>query len=88
MDNNENSIFLEKIKKTNDVQKDTLWGILKYQELGIFRKLKCMALVLGIDFDKDVLPNVPVDEDGRVLDHKTRYLIHDVLIKVSRKADV
>jgi hypothetical protein len=70
------------IESANSEQLDTLWSILKYKEIGIFRKIKCMTHVLGIDFSQ-LVDNLPKDDEGRVLDYKTRHMIHDILIKVS-----
>ena len=74
--------LLERINNANEAQVDALWGILKYKEIGIYRKVASMSEVLGLEF-KDVVDNLPQDEEGRVLDYKTRHLIHDALIKVS-----
>ena len=74
--------FEDAISKTNDTNIDTLWAILKYKEIGIYRKVKCMSEVLGADFD--LLANeLPTDSSGRVLDQRSRHAIHDVLIKYS-----
>ena len=70
------------IESASSEQVDTLWSILKYKEIGIFRKVKCMSQVLGLDFI-DIVENLPKDDEGRVLDYKTRHMIHDILIKVS-----
>ena len=70
------------ITKATPEQVDTLWSILKYKEIGIYRKIKCMSSVLGLKFDK-VVTDLPKDETGRILDHKTRHLIHDILIQNS-----
>ena len=70
------------ITKATPEQVDTLWSILKYKEIGIYRKIKCMSPVLGLNFDK-VVTDLPKDETGRILDHKTRHLIHDILIQNS-----
>jgi len=75
-------VFLNAITKATPEQVDTLWSILKYKEIGIYRKIKCMSSVLGLDFDK-ILTDLPKDETGRILDYKTRHLIHDTLIKNS-----
>ena len=72
------------IESANSEQLDTLWSILKYKEIGIFRKVKCMTHVLGLDFTQ-ILDALPKDDEGRVLDYKTRHMIHDILIKVSYK---
>jgi hypothetical protein len=70
------------IKSANPVQVDTLWSILKYKEIGILRKVKCMSEVLHLNTGA-VIEELPTDDEGRVLDYKTRHIIHDVLIKVS-----
>ena len=70
------------IESASSEQVDTLWSILKYKEIGIFRKVKCMSQVLGLDFI-DIVENLQKDDEGRVLDYKTRHMIHDILIKVS-----
>ena len=46
------------------------------------RKVKCMSQVLQIDTSA-VIDELPRDDEGRLLDYKTRHIIHDVLIKVS-----
>lgn len=74
--------LIEAIETANPVQVDTLWSILKYKEIGILRKVKCMSEVLHLNIPT-VIDELPTDEDGRVLDYKTRHMIHDVLIKVS-----
>jgi hypothetical protein len=45
-------------------------------------KVKCMASVLGLSFEK-VVTELPKDDSGRILDYKTRHLIHDTLIENS-----
>jgi hypothetical protein len=75
-------MLVSAIESANSEQLDTLWSILKYKEIGIFRKVKCMTHVLGLDFTQ-ILDALPKDDEGRVLDYKTRHMIHDILIKVS-----
>ena len=75
-------MLVSAIESANSEQRDTLWSILKYKEIGIFRKVKCMTHVLGLDFTQ-ILDALPKDDEGRVLDYKTRHMIHDILIKVS-----
>jgi len=70
------------ITKATPEQVDTLWSILKYKEIGIYRKIKCMSSVLGLHFDA-IVSDLPKDDSGRILDQKTRHLIHDTLIKHS-----
>jgi len=74
--------ILDLIETANDAQVDAVWAILKYKEIGIFRKVYCIAEVFGEDAES-LLSDLPQDEEGRILDYKTRYLIHDTLVKVS-----
>jgi hypothetical protein len=76
------AMLVSAIESANSEQLDTLWSILKYKEIGIFRKVKCMTHVLGLDFTQ-ILDTLPKDDEGRVLDYRTRHMIHDILIKVS-----
>ena len=76
------AMLVSAIESANSEQEDTLWSILKYKEIGIFRKIKCMTHVLGLDFTQ-IVDKFPKDDEGRVLDYKTRHMIHDILIKVS-----
>ena len=70
------------INNANESAVDASWAILKYKEIGIYRKVACLSQLLGVDFDI-VLDELPQDEDGRILDYKTRHIIHDALIEVS-----
>ena len=74
--------LLNEISNSNEAQIDSMWAILKYKEIGIYRKIACMCEVLSLDFE-DAIAGLPMDEEGRVLDYKTRHLIHDTLIEVS-----
>ena len=74
--------LLSAIGSATPEQIDTLWSILKYKEIGIYRKVKCMASVLVLNFEK-VVSDLPKDDSGRILDYKTRHLIHDTLIENS-----
>ena len=76
------AMLVSAIESANSEQVDALWSILKYKEIGIFRKIKCMTHVLGLDFTQ-IVDKLPKDDEGRVLDYKTRHMIHDILIKVS-----
>ncbi len=67
------------VKKTNDVEADAIWAILKYKNIGILRKVMCICRVLNLE-PQDVLGTLPKDENGRFLDKPTRKLIHDALI--------
>tara|TARA_Y100000592_G_scaffold100586_1_gene181336 strand:+ start:1888 stop:2139 length:252 start_codon:yes stop_codon:yes gene_type:complete len=78
----ETTLLLSSINEANEAQVDSLWAILKYKEIGIYRKIACMCEVLSLDF-QDVVDSLPQDEEGRILDYKTRHLIHDSLIGIS-----
>ena len=82
MNTTTNVTLLDTINEANEAQVDSLWAILKYKEIGIYRKIACMCEVLDMDFDS-AIEGLPQDEEGRVLDYKTRHLIHDTLIGVS-----
>ena len=82
MNTTTNITLLDTINEANEAQVDSLWAILKYKEIGIYRKIACMCEVLDMDFDS-AIEGLPQDEEGRVLDYKTRHLIHDTLIGVS-----
>ena len=77
-----NVTLLNSISEANEAQIDSVWAILKYKEIGIYRKIACMCEVLDLDFES-AIEGLPMDEEGRVLDYKTRHLIHDTLIEVS-----
>ena len=70
------------LREANDAQVDAVWAILKYREIGIYRKLASISEVLNLDFE-EVVSQFPSDEEGRVLDHKTRHMIHDSLISLN-----
>ena len=74
--------LLDQISQANAAQVESMWAILKYKEIGIYRKVACICQVLNQDFE-DMLSDLPQDEEGRILDYKTRHLIHDALIGVS-----
>ena len=68
--------------EASDAQVDAVWAILKYREIGIYRKLASISEVLNLNFE-EVVSQFPSDEEGRVLDHKTRHMIHDSLISLN-----
>ena len=72
------------LREANDAQVDAVWAILKYREIGIYRKLASISEVLNLDFE-EVVSQFPSDEEGRVLDHKTRHMIHDSLISLNEE---
>ena len=70
------------IVSANDVEVDSIWAILKYKEIGIFRKVACICNLLDLPFN-NIIKELPQDENGRLLDYKTRHTIHDALIRSS-----
>jgi hypothetical protein len=72
------------LRASNNAQVDAVWAILKYREIGIYRKLASISEVLNLDFEEAV-SQFPCDEEGRVLDHKTRHMIHDSLISLNEE---
>lgn len=76
-----NELFVS-LSNANSVEVDASWAILKYKEIGIYRKVACLSSLFNLDFEV-VLDKLPKDEEGRLLDYKTRHLIHDTLLLVS-----
>ena len=76
-----NELFVS-LSNANSVEVDASWVILKYKEIGIYRKVACLSSLFNLDFEV-VLDKLPKDEEGRLLDYKTRHLIHDTLLLVS-----
>ena len=83
MQNTEIPTISQAIQQANSAQVDCLWAILKYKEIGILRKVKCMSELLRFDLDK-ACAELPVNENGFIVDYKTRHLIHDILLEKSR----
>ena len=69
------------IEKSNTAQLDAVWAVLKYKEIGIYRKIQCISNILNISFD-EMINELPQNE-GRLLDKQTRKIIHDALIERS-----
>ena len=76
------NILTDAFKVANSEQIDASWAILKYKEIGIYRKVACLSALFNINL-QDVLNSLPQDDEGRILDYKTRYIIHDALVSVS-----
>ena len=76
------NILTDAIKVANSEQIDASWAILKYKEIGIYRKVAFLSALFNINL-QDVLNSLPQDDEGRILDYKTRYIIHDALVSVS-----
>lgn len=76
------SVLLRNISQADSVQLDASWAILKYKEIGIYRKVACLCSLFNLNFE-EVLAELPQDSEGRLLDYKNRHLIHDALIIAS-----
>jgi hypothetical protein len=76
------NILTDAIATSTSVQIDASWAILKYKEIGIYRKVACLASLFNIDFE-EITHQLPKDEEGRLLDFKTRHIIHEALLSVS-----
>jgi hypothetical protein len=76
------SMLTNKFATATPEQIDTLWSLLRYQNLGILRKIKCMSSLFNLD-SNEVIKEFPMDENQRVFDRKSRHLIHNELIKYS-----
>tara|TARA_B100000212_G_scaffold201295_1_gene151823 strand:- start:2636 stop:2887 length:252 start_codon:yes stop_codon:yes gene_type:complete len=61
---------------------DASWAILKYKEIGIYRKVACLCQLHNLNLE-EVLSELPQDDEGRILDYKTRNIIHQALISAS-----
>ena len=72
----------EAISDADAVQVDASWAILKYKEIGIYRKVACLSSLFQLDFET-ILNELPQDDEGRILDYKTRHIIHEALLSVS-----
>ena len=57
-----NGKLIQIVKKTNDVEADAIWAILKYKNIGILRKVMCICKVLNLDH-KEVLSSLPKDDN-------------------------
>jgi hypothetical protein len=77
----------EAIRKATSAQVDCLWAILKYKEIGILRKIKCMSEVLNFNLD-NACNELPINHNGFIADYKSRHLIHDVLLEKSKELAV
>ena len=74
--------LIHAIEQGDSVKTDASWAILKYKEIGIYRKVACLASLFNIDFE-EIVSELPQDSEGRILDYKTRHIIHEALLSVS-----
>lgn len=73
-----NNPLVNKLSNASEVELDVAFALLKYKEIGIYRKIKGLCLALGLNFD-DVVKGLP-QENGRLLDRETRHFIHDFML--------
>ena len=72
--------LIEAIERSDLIDQDTLWSILKRKDLNIKKKLQCMARVCGVDIEK-TLEGAVKKEDGWILDFENRAMIHEALLR-------
>ena len=72
----------EAIKESTEVELDAAWSLLKRKDLGILRKLRCLALIYCLE-ESDVLAEAPKDAAGRIIDKASRDIICQSLLSVS-----
>lgn len=76
--------LIEAIKDADPIEIDSTWALLKYKNLGILRKLKCLALIYCLE-EAEIIESAPKDSNGRILDKETRTAIHSTLLEVSQQ---
>ena len=74
--------LVQSISNATTSQVDGAWAILKYKEIGIYRKIASLCELLNLNTNL-VLNELPQDDEGRILDYKTRHIIHDALLQAS-----
>ncbi len=82
---NKNNLFELSVSRATPEIVNALWAVLKYKEIGILKKAQSMAAILDIN-EEDFVMSLPQNDEGRILDKPSRYLIHDILIKYSNFA--
>jgi len=70
--------LVEKLEEANMVELDIAFALLKYREIGIYRKIQAICLSFNLNLD-EVLKGLP-QEEGRLLDWETRHFIHHYMI--------
>ena len=76
------SLLESSLKQASVTQIDACWAILKYKDMGILRKVRCISFVLDIDYDT-FLKECPSSNEGRIYDQHTRNMIDASLKKYS-----
>lgn len=70
--------LVEKLENANMVELDIAFALLKYREIGIYRKIQALCWSFNLNLD-EVLQGLP-QEEGRLLDWDTRHFIHHYMI--------
>ena len=73
-----NNPLVNKLSNASEIELDVAFALLKYKEIGIYRKVKGLCLAFGLNFD-EVIKGLP-QENGRLLDRETRHYIHDFML--------
>ena len=76
------NLIKKKISTATSTQLDGIWITLR-SDIGILRKLAIICELLDISV-VEVMKEAP-QENGRILDKKTRELIHEYLLPAKRK---
>jgi len=71
------------IKGCSEAQLDAMFGMLKYREVGILRKISAFAVILHLSEEEksELIDSLPKASDGRILDKPSRNAICDLLIE-------
>ena len=78
------NLLIQAIGKANQAQLDALWAILKFRNMGILRKVLAMCEVLNLN-SENIVRSLPQDENGRIFDSKSRYILSQALIEANTK---
>ncbi len=73
-----NNPLVQKLSNASETELDVAFALLKYKEIGIYRKIKGLCLAFGLNFE-EVIKILP-QENGRLLDRETRHYIHDFML--------
>jgi len=73
-----NNPLVQKLSNASETELDVAFALLKYKEIGIYRKIKGLCLAFHLNFE-EVIKGLP-QENGRLLDRETRHFIHDFML--------
>lgn len=73
-----NNPLVQKLSNASETELDVAFALLKYKEIGIYRKIKGLCLAFNLNFE-EVIKILP-QENGRLLDRETRHFIHDFML--------